>query len=559
MTALLNAKKSGLPIRQRKITDMQETMEYKDSRKRNRDFRQSDGSPTTSLSPDMSTASPQPKKGATNQTVEGVNEDPLKKGLRAEIGGKGDSGENLAGSKSNSPVLGLSQEIVDAVFGKLAQRFDLFENKLSMQIEGLRVGAIQPLAKKVSELTQAQTQFSDEIQHIQVASARQNSAQNAINHKVQVQLGEAKNESESVYAKVRVANDILKNRMNVLENIEFVTLRLEARQKASNMYIDGIRESPNQESYEVMSGLVLNFCQNIMGLTGLAIAETYRIGARPRRDGTPRSIFVQFRSPKDCERVWSAKKKLNENMENKKYRIRLDIPKKLQAWNQMLLFIAFNARKNTEIYGQVSVRDFILYLNRIPYFPYDLLTLPEALLPTSLYSPCDDKVLVFFTSNSIYSNHYISTFEVEGQLYSCIEQFLAVARARQAKNEELERKALNTEDPVICKGILYALRSPRTNDTWYADAPNILHEGLTAKFSQCPDLRNALVGSHPRLLGEASTNRYWGIGLTLYSEDRLNPQHWKGKNVLGKALERVRNDLKDIPHNMEVNRDSDDE
>lgn len=240
------------------------------------------------------------------------------------------------------------------------------------------------------------------------------------------------------------------------------------------------------------------------------------------------------------DRVWNERRKLRDNVENKRFRLREDVPKKLREWKQLLLFIVFNAKKMAGRFNQASVRDFVLYLDRVPYYPYDIRTIPDCLHVGVIYSPSNERAVVFFTRHSLYSNHFRAEFEVRGDKFGCVEQYLAVKKAEMAGKNDLLEKAQSTNDPTTCKGILYTLRSPQVDQRWYGEVSDILYTGLLAKFSQNFQLAKVLVGTAPKQIGEASTNRFWGIGMTLYSPDCLDTDKWKGKNVLGVCLMKVR-------------------
>ena len=69
--------------------------------------------------------------------------------------------------------------------------------------------------------------------------------------------------------------------------------------------------------------------------------------------------------------------------------------------------------------------------------------------------------------------------------------------------------------------------------------------GNLAKFEQHDDLRDYLLGTGDRVLGEASpVDRVWGIGLSRDDPAASDPSRWRGHNLLGFALMRVRDMLR---------------
>lgn len=61
------------------------------------------------------------------------------------------------------------------------------------------------------------------------------------------------------------------------------------------------------------------------------------------------------------------------------------------------------------------------------------------------------------------------------------------------------------------------------------------------KFSQNEELKNHLFSTFPKTLVEASPmDRIWGIGLSKDDRRALNKETWKGQNLLGYILTRLR-------------------
>ena len=66
-----------------------------------------------------------------------------------------------------------------------------------------------------------------------------------------------------------------------------------------------------------------------------------------------------------------------------------------------------------------------------------------------------------------------------------------------------------------------------------------MFDALYYKFSQNDDIRQKLLSTGNSTLVEASPrDRIWGIGLNI--TDAQSGKDWKGKNLLGKTLMRVR-------------------
>lgn len=132
---------------------------------------------------------------------------------------------------------------------------------------------------------------------------------------------------------------------------------------------------------------------------------------------------------------------------------------------------------------------------------------------------------------------------MEGHPYNSIEQYLAHTRSRIMGRRHLEEQAVTLTDPGEAKRILNILREEPHQGRWEEQRQQVLRRGLFAKFSQCEDLKEYLLSSGKRILGEASLNRVWGIGLTLTNRAKLNPKQWRGDNLQGRTLMEVREQL----------------
>jgi ribA/ribD-fused uncharacterized protein len=64
-----------------------------------------------------------------------------------------------------------------------------------------------------------------------------------------------------------------------------------------------------------------------------------------------------------------------------------------------------------------------------------------------------------------------------------------------------------------------------------------------AKFEQNETLKELLLSTKKSVLGEASRDRHWGIGRTLYDPKVLDNVSWPGHNITGDVLMRVRDVL----------------
>lgn len=141
------------------------------------------------------------------------------------------------------------------------------------------------------------------------------------------------------------------------------------------------------------------------------------------------------------------------------------------------------------------------------------------------------------------SQWYPCQFEADGVTYTSAEQYMMAEKARLFGDEEIRAEILNTSDPRKCKALGRKVRN-FDKAVWNKEKEHIVRKGNTKKFLQNSALRSFLLSTGDKVLVEASpTDRVWGIGLGKNNSDALDPQKWRGQNLLGFALMNVRDFL----------------
>jgi ribA/ribD-fused uncharacterized protein len=177
----------------------------------------------------------------------------------------------------------------------------------------------------------------------------------------------------------------------------------------------------------------------------------------------------------------------------------------------------------------------------------DILSLEELLVATQRGDRL--KYLLFWghtppadgsVSKACFSQWFPSSFAVDGIQYPTAEHFMMAAKARLFGDLENEELVLKASHPKQAKELGRKVRG-FDESTWIRERYRLVVEGNLAKFSQNPELKEFLLGTGKRLLVEASPyDRIWGIGLAADHADAENPPAWKGLNLLGFALMKVR-------------------
>ena len=132
------------------------------------------------------------------------------------------------------------------------------------------------------------------------------------------------------------------------------------------------------------------------------------------------------------------------------------------------------------------------------------------------------------------SNQYTSMFQVNGEKFNSVEQYLAVRKSQLAGDKEAEEKIRREVDPLKIRHIVI---QNLTEENWLKVAQTFLQEAIQAKFQQNKDLRMYLLKTYDAEL------QYWvkedpflGTGLDMGGHHRSFP----GLNLLGSTLMEVR-------------------
>ena len=116
-------------------------------------------------------------------------------------------------------------------------------------------------------------------------------------------------------------------------------------------------------------------------------------------------------------------------------------------------------------------------------------------------------------------------------------------KAKLFKDTEMLQQMQTEDDPVKLKHLGKMVKN-FSSVTWMKEVDKILYDGLHSKFSQNKHLHDFLKDTGNTVLAEANPNdKIFAIGLPLFTKDTWNTEKWCGKNKLGKALMKVRDNL----------------
>ena len=145
----------------------------------------------------------------------------------------------------------------------------------------------------------------------------------------------------------------------------------------------------------------------------------------------------------------------------------------------------------------------------------------------------------------VFGQWFPSQFVVDGVLYGCCEQYMMAGKAKLFNDKESLQLIMKETDP---KKLIKLGRCVKNFEQhkWDQHKEQIVYEGNINKFTQNKLLRDKLLSYDTKLcFVEASKfDRIWGIGLATTDPKSENRKNWKGTNLLGQIITRVRNDLR---------------
>ena len=305
---------------------------------------------------------------------------------------------------------------------------------------------------------------------------------------------------------------------------------LEAHSRRNNLILRNVPED--------QAPLKLTLCKILtnMGITkpeAIPFEAIHRIG---RSTGAkPKPLIFCLTHRQDREMIWAAKR----NLKGTHFSLDEDLPDAYAKARHALMPVMMAARSNNK--KAMFVKDKIKVEGRL-YGRGDIAKLPDHLNPEQSCVKQSDKTVLFFGRHTPFSNFYQCPIKVEGQTFNCVEQFLQKSKAEVMGDEETAVHIMSEADPARQKGLARNIKGDIQK--WTSEANTITYKAIKAKFEQNPSLRQYLLASDQKELGEASQDPIWGIGSSLRNPHSLDCNTWTGKNLLGKLLMKARHELK---------------
>lgn len=154
-----------------------------------------------------------------------------------------------------------------------------------------------------------------------------------------------------------------------------------------------------------------------------------------------------------------------------------------------------------------------------------------------------DKHILFW--NGIFSNFQPCIIKNEYGTFYSSEQYFMYRKALFFGDKEMSNLIYNEKRPGKCKEYGRLIKK-FDKDKWFNVCETIMEEALYYKFTQNHELLDEFIS--PKYDGkkfvEASPfDDIWGIKLSEDNPDADNEEKWRGLNLLGKVLDKLRERL----------------
>lgn len=149
----------------------------------------------------------------------------------------------------------------------------------------------------------------------------------------------------------------------------------------------------------------------------------------------------------------------------------------------------------------------------------------------------------FFTEASPFSQWYRCSFTASEVTFNCAEQYMMHGKAVLFGDAEVAAQIIATAHPKQQKALGRKVKN-FDDKVWKREREAIVLAGSRLKYTQNPELKELLLATVGTELVEASPyDRIWGIGLSAKDPRAQDPATWKGQNLLGKILTKLREEL----------------
>lgn len=142
---------------------------------------------------------------------------------------------------------------------------------------------------------------------------------------------------------------------------------------------------------------------------------------------------------------------------------------------------------------------------------------------------------------SHFSNFFPIEFNYKGYTFPTTEHAFMWEKARFFNDSEIAELILKAEHPNGAKALGRKIKN-YDNNQWNEVRFDVMYKVNRSKWQTLKDI---LIKTGNKIIVEASPmDKIWGVGLSENDPLILDEKNWKGQNLLGKVLMKIRDDFK---------------
>lgn len=145
---------------------------------------------------------------------------------------------------------------------------------------------------------------------------------------------------------------------------------------------------------------------------------------------------------------------------------------------------------------------------------------------------------------AVFSQWHLTSFIDNNNRYRTAEHWMMWSKAVLFGDTDIADEILKIPHQGVVKDLGRKI-SNFDEGTWIQHRESIVYRGNILKFGQNPTARKILLDTGDKILVEASPyDRIWGIGLGPNDPRASDRKKWRGMNLLGESLMKVRETFK---------------
>ena len=127
----------------------------------------------------------------------------------------------------------------------------------------------------------------------------------------------------------------------------------------------------------------------------------------------------------------------------------------------------------------------------------------------------------------------------ENQQFATSEHFIQYQKAMYFRDSSTANAILNSSMPYEAKRLSYQINGSNQSK-WKEHAYHLCFPGVKENFLQNPDLLNILHTTKLLTIAEASLDKTWSTGISIWDRNTLTQSHWHSPGWMSEMLHSIK-------------------